>query len=426
MSHESKFVPTETKEGWRKVPGFKRYSMSTSDEVRNDNSMRLIADGSSGARKHFQLISDEDGKYRSLTPEKLKVLVYPEITSSAEDWKDINGHSKYEVSSSGSIRRADTRGLLKPQDPGNGYLRVTLTKDESLEEEEKTAYRYVHILVLSVFGPPKPSPVHTVNHKNGIVSDNRISNLEWATDSEQQKHAVATGLKKPQSNERKVTQIQLDGTFVAYFQNAYVAARSTGADQRKIHAVCKEERKTHYGFRWEYSEELLEEPWELPGEEWRTCVKAPNYEVSSLGRVRNATKIMAQAANPYKHLSLVVDSKSQSLLTHILVAYTFLINDDPGRKTQVHHIDENKINNHVDNLMWCTPQDNIIYSFGCPVTILNKTTKLPVEIFFSMSLTVEEMSCSNGEIYRAIESGKEFKGHILRRYIDGDEDVFIK
>ncbi len=44
---------------------------------------------------------------------------------------------------------------------------------------------------------------------------------------------------------------------------------------------------------------------------------------------------------------------------HQLVALIFIPNDNPTEKTQVNHIDENKQNNHVDNLCWVTPKENI-------------------------------------------------------------------
>ena len=45
---------------------------------------------------------------------------------------------------------------------------------------------------------------------------------------------------------------------------------------------------------------------------------------------------------------------------HRLLAETFLVKNYPeGTKLHVHHIDENKQNNNLDNLMWLTPKEHM-------------------------------------------------------------------
>lgn len=70
---------------------------------------------------------------------------------------------------------------------GRGYLRVQLGRIRG---------GTVHRFVAETFIPnPKKHP--TVNHKNGIKTDNRISNLEWVSYSENNLHAYRHGLHKP-------------------------------------------------------------------------------------------------------------------------------------------------------------------------------------------------------------------------------------
>jgi hypothetical protein len=54
--------------------------------------------------------------------------------------------------------------------------------------------RKVHSLVAGAFLPPPPSPVHVLRHRNGNMLDNRAENLEWGTQAENMKDAVAHGV----------------------------------------------------------------------------------------------------------------------------------------------------------------------------------------------------------------------------------------
>ena len=88
-----------------------------------------------------------------------------------------------------------------------------------------------------------------------------------------------------------------------------------------------------------------------------------NYEVSNLGKVRNIKSgIMLK---PYlnekgylKHC-LSEHNKRKFLFLHRIIATAFI--DNPGKKPQVNHIDENKLNNDLSNLEWCTAKENLIH-----------------------------------------------------------------
>ena len=87
------------------------------------------------------------------------------------------------------------------------------------------------------------------------------------------------------------------------------------------------------------------------------------YEVSNLGKVRNikSGRILKPSLhkNGYSRHFLCENNKRKHLYLHRIIATAFI--DNPGEKPQVNHIDENKTNNDLSNLEWCTVKENNIH-----------------------------------------------------------------
>lgn len=104
-----------------------------------------------------------------------------------EVWLPILGfRGRYEVSNFGRVR--GLTAILKPSINNCGYLNVGLCLDRIRKTKK------VHRLVAAAF-LPNPENKPQVNHKDGDKSNNKASNLEWATKSENELHAYSTGLK---------------------------------------------------------------------------------------------------------------------------------------------------------------------------------------------------------------------------------------
>ena len=95
------------------------------------------------------------------------------------------------------------------------------------------------------------------------------------------------------------------------------------------------------------------------------------YQVSNIGRIKSLRRSWASKGESehimspsitrgYAYIKLRgLDGKDESIPVHRLVAIAFIPN--PNGYKCVNHKDENKINNNVENLEWCSLEYNFAY-----------------------------------------------------------------
>ncbi len=186
-----------------------------------------------------------------------------------EIWKDVIGYvGYYKVSSLGTIKSlsriiTDKNGrviqlsesIKKISIDNDGYFSTTLSKDSTV-----TSYKVHRIVAMAFIQNPENKP--QINHKNGIRTDNRVTNLEWCTPSENVLHSYQENLRTPcwlnkfgkdNASSKPVNQLDMSGKFIQRFNGMAEAERITGIDHSQIAAVCRGKRRVAKGFKWEYA-----------------------------------------------------------------------------------------------------------------------------------------------------------------------------
>lgn len=150
-----------------------------------------------------------------------------------EEWRQVEFFKSYEVSNLGRIRSQKNNKIivLKGGIDYSGYIIVSLR--EGYIQKTKTIHRLIAIAFI-----PNPENKLTVNHINGIKTDNRVENLEWATYSENLLHAFSTGLKYSHTK-ISVSQYDQYGRLLNIFPSKIEASMITGVSVTAITASIR-------------------------------------------------------------------------------------------------------------------------------------------------------------------------------------------
>ncbi len=111
-----------------------------------------------------------------------------------EIWKDVVGYEGlYQISSYGNV--SNNYGLMTPQKNRFGYLKIRLSKNN-----QRKGF-FIHRLVGIAF-IDNHNNKRCINHIDGDKGNNNLQNLEWATHSENEKHAYKIGLQPNKGGEK--------------------------------------------------------------------------------------------------------------------------------------------------------------------------------------------------------------------------------
>jgi hypothetical protein len=190
------------------------------------------------------------------------------VRTGQQEFVDLVGfEGLYKINRDGQIMSVG-RFAKMPRNGKNAvkYLKPMLLKIHNgvypqitLRKNGKQTCKHIHRLLANNF-IDNPDNKQQVNHKDGNKFNYKLSNLEWATPSENSIHAYrvlkvrpsALGkLGKDNHKSIKILQIDLYGKVVKMWNGMREAERG-GFSSSAICRCCKDINKTHLGFKWKY------------------------------------------------------------------------------------------------------------------------------------------------------------------------------
>lgn len=323
-------------------------------------------------------------------------------------------YSRYEVNKNSVIRNFSTKKIKKSRENNQGYLTISLVNDFVVDGIYKVNVVKVHRIVILNYIGEAPSDRHTIDHINGIKTDNTLSNLRWATPTEQANNRKQCKNPKTGGSTKVVLQYDMNNNFIREFKNPLEVMNILGINKFNLSANCLGKSKSTGGFIFKYKEEIkyVDEIWK------EFTLNNKQILVSTYGRVKSNNKLLKGCKSDqtgYIVICIRNNKVRKNELVHRLVAKCFL--DNPDDKEIVNHKDQNKENNNIDNLEWCTRSENAIHFYkGTGAKLCKKIKQLDenkniIKIFDSLAEAAKSINIKNkSEITVRIKSEKLYHG----------------
>ena len=276
-------------------------------------------------------------------------------------WKDVLDYEEYyEVSNLGNVRSKKTNKYLKLSNKNNYYI-IALCKPN----EKRKLFR-VHRLVATAF-IPNPDNKAEVNHIDKNKLNNNVNNLNWMSHQENCAHR-SYGVKISNNRNIPIQNIDINTNLVINNYNSMEEAAKWLINNNFITSfncaksyLCNAVKNNSilFGFKWKKIEQIINN-----NEIWKEIIIDNNptgHYVSSLGRYKNIKGIIMENYKVHNSGYLYAKINNKKYAIHRLVAFSFLENLE--NKPSVYHIDGNKINNNINNLLWATENEINEYNF---------------------------------------------------------------